>query len=130
MEDTEILQDTTPELEQLPPTLQKIEMKQKIQCLQVQLSQQRKKTKNALKKSSELKKALSCLKGYLLSDSSDFIESQVVKAQKSPNLAINGIKRKNFWHCPYTFIVKKHIIFCPDCLCCLPSEHSSMIYKR
>ena len=80
MEDTEILQDTTPEPEQLPPTPQKIEMKQIIQCLHVQLSQQRKKTKNALKKSSELKKALSCLKGYLPSDSFAFIESQVVKA--------------------------------------------------
>ena len=80
--DTEILQYTTPEPEQLPPTPQKIEMEWKIQCLQVHLSQQRKKTKNALKKSSELKEALSCLKGYLPSDSFAFTESQVVKAQK------------------------------------------------
>ena len=50
MEDTEILQDTTPEPEQLPPTPQKIVMKQKIQCLQVQLSQQRKKTKKCIEK--------------------------------------------------------------------------------
>ena len=35
-----------------------------------------------MKKSSELKKALSCLKGYLPSDSFAFIESQVVKAEK------------------------------------------------
>ena len=35
MEDTEILQDTTPEPEQLLPTPQKIEMKWKILCLQV-----------------------------------------------------------------------------------------------
>ena len=82
MEDTEILQDTTLEPEQLPPTLQKIKMKWKIRCLQAWLSQQRKKTRNALKKSSELKKALSCLKGYLPSDSFAFIESQVVKAEK------------------------------------------------
>ena len=82
MEDTEILQDTTPEPEQLPPTPQKIEMKQEIWCLQVQLSQQRKKTKNALKKSSELKKALSCLKGYLPSDSFAFIESHSCKSSE------------------------------------------------